>query len=341
MKNPLSRYGGAGAIVLLALAGSLTQNIVAKVWAAEPGPTVIRHFTTHGNVAPFELADAKGWLAEKNIKLESQGYSQGGPESLTALAAGSVDLAGAATPAIINAIAGGAKFLAVLPSNGISKDVNGKFLVRSDSKLTGGKDLKDASIAVNTLGAHLDYTVREYLKKDGLKKDDVKLITVPGPQLNQVLRHKQADVVAVGSWQGVFAGKILAEGGVRVLFTDHDVLGDIILSSDAMQKSFVEKHPQAISDFVTASARAIDWATENPTDAKKLIADILKKRGENPDLAQYWSGYGLRRNALYTDHDAQFWIDVLAGVGKLKPGQFTPGDIETNKYNALNSRAEK
>ena len=68
---------------------------------------------------------------------------------------------------------------------------------------------------MNTLGAHLDYTVREYLRKHALNEDDAKLITVPGPQLEQILRHKQADVVAVGAWQSIFAGKIEAEGGVR------------------------------------------------------------------------------------------------------------------------------
>jgi hypothetical protein len=45
------------------------------------------------------------------VKIESVGFTQGGPESLVALAGGSVDIAGAATPAIINALAGGAKIL--------------------------------------------------------------------------------------------------------------------------------------------------------------------------------------------------------------------------------------
>ncbi len=67
----------------------------------------------------------------------------------------------------------------------------------------------------------------------------------------------------------------------------------------------------------------------------KLIAAILQQRGENPVLAQYWQGYGLREHALYTDHDAQFWIDVLVRGGKLKPDQLTPEDVETNRYNEL------
>jgi hypothetical protein len=68
---------------------------------------------------------------------------------------------------------------------------------------------------------------------------------------------------------------------------------------------------------------------------------ILQQRGENPALAQYWQGYGLREHVLYTDHDAQFWIDVLVRGGKLKPGQLTPEDVETNRYNELAHLAQQ
>jgi ABC-type nitrate/sulfonate/bicarbonate transport system substrate-binding protein len=329
--------------ITLVLAGqSLAVN---RARAADPQSegqaTVIRYLAGYGYVATYEVAEALGWLRKNGIRLESEGYSQGGPESLAAMASGSVDLAGAATPAIINAIAGGAKILGVMPGGGIDKDVNSKFFVLADSDIKSPQDLRDKSIAVNTLGAHLDYTVREYLRNHGLNADDAKLITVPGPQLDQILRHKQADVIAVGAWQSIFSGKIAAEGGVRVLFTDYAVLGPIVLGSVAMEKAFIDRHPQVVRDFVTASDRAADWTAEHPEEAKKLVAKLLAERGENAALATYWPGFGLRQHALYTDHDAQFWIDVLARGGRLQPGQFTPEDIETNKYNGLANLAQQ
>jgi ABC-type nitrate/sulfonate/bicarbonate transport system substrate-binding protein len=323
--------------------------IAAVAWqggqacAADPNSvdvTVIRYLSNRGNVATYEIADALGWLRDKHIRIESEGFSQGGPESLVALASGSVDIAGAATPAIINAIAGGAKILGVMPDGGINQDVNSKFFVLATSDIRTPQDLKGKSIAVNTLGAHLDYTVREYLRSHGLAVDDVSLITIPGPQLDLVLRHKQADVVAVGAWQSVFAGAMEAEGGIRVLFTDHAVLADIVLGTDAMKKSFIAQHSQAVTDFVTASAKAADWAADHPEEAKKLFADLLQKRGDNPELSKYWPGYGLRRHALFVDHDTQFWIDVLVREGRLRAGQLAPSDIDTNKYNALANLAQ-
>ena len=329
--------------IVLVLAGQRLAVDRARAAGANNADQAIalRYLSGYGNVTPFEVADALGWLRDKGIRLELVGYSQGGPESLAAMASGSTDLAGAATPAIINAIAGSARILGVAPSGGINKSVNSKFFVLAGSDIKTARDLKDKSIAVNTLGAHLDYTVREYLRGQGLAEDEVTLITVPGPQLDQILRHKQADVVAVGAWQGILAGKIEAEGGVRVLFTDYDLLGPIVLGTLAIEKAFIAAHPQAVKDFVTVSDRAADWTADHPEEAKRLVAKILAVRGENADLAKYWTGFGLREHALYTDRDAQFWIDVLMRRGLVKPGQFTPEDIETNRYNGLANLARQ
>lgn len=340
----LRNAGFVAAFFLLTALGAFIGGRPAA--AAEPvkaadSVTSFRYLTSRGNVTSYEIASALGWLKDKGLKLDSVGFTQGGPESLVALAGGSVDLAGAATPAIINAVVGGAKILGVMPGDGVSEHAHSKFYVLADSSIRTPQDIRDKSIAVNTLGAHLDYVIREYLRRNNLPEDAVNLIAAPGPQLEQILRHKQADIVAVGEWQAIFAGKIEETGGVRVLFTDYEVLGNIVLGTVAMNRAFIDAHPQAVRDFVTTSAKAVDWTRDHPDDAKKLAADILKQRGENPDLAKYWPGFGMRAHALYTDHDAQFWIDALLRSGKLKPGQLAPEDIETNRFNDLAHLAQQ
>jgi len=320
--------------ILLALVSVSIGATPVPAETPETDPVVIRYLNDRGYVPPFEIADALGLLEGTGVRLKLEGYSPGGPKSLAALNSGAVDVAGAATPAIINAIADGAGILCVIPRAGVTKDVNSKFFVLADSPISRAEDLKGRSIAVNALGAHLDYTIREYLRLHGLNGDDVKLVKVPGSQLDQALRQRQADVAAVGVWQAPIASKIAAEGGVRVLFTDHDVLGDIVLASNAMKRTFIDRHPQAVRAFATASAKAVDWVAAHPGEARRLVAQLLKKRGEDPAGAADWSGYGLREHALYEDHDTQFWLDLLVRAGKLKPGQFSPDDIATNKYNA-------
>jgi ABC-type nitrate/sulfonate/bicarbonate transport system substrate-binding protein len=324
---------GLVALSVAVLPGAARADDTAK--AAQPA-TVLKFFSNHGWATAYELAGALGWLKEKGIEIKSVGFAEGGPESIFGLNTGSVDLADCATAGLINAVAAGSPIIGVMPNIGVDETTNSKFFVLADSPIKTANDLKGKSIAVNSLGAHLDYAVRVYLKAHGMKSSDVQLVVVPGPQLNQILRHKQADVVAAGAvWQDTFAGQIEAAGGVRVLFNDYEVLGSIGLGNTIMSKSFVEKHPQLVKDFVTASAKAADWANAHLDQARQLLAEILKNRGDNPELAKYWNGFGLRPHALYVDRDAQFWIDALVGEGKLKPGQLTPAAVVTNTYNDL------
>jgi ABC-type nitrate/sulfonate/bicarbonate transport system substrate-binding protein len=332
---------GAAAAVALLVAFASGSAMAADAGANAHPVTVIRFFSNHGFVAPYEIANALGWLKPKGIEIKSVGFSQGGPENIFGVDNGSVDIAGCATPGIINAIAGGAPIIGVNTNLGESKTSNSKFFVLADSAIKSAKDLNGKSIAVNTLGAHLDYVVRLYLKQHHMQPSDVQLVVVPGPQLDQVLRHKQVNVAAVGAWQSVFAGKIAAGGNVRVLFTAYDVLGPIMLDANVMKKSFIAAHPKAIRDFVTITAKAADWASTHLQKTKAIIAEIYKNRGDNPELAQYFTGYGLRQHALLTAHDGQFWIDALVHAGKLKAGTLTPADIETNKYNDLAKLAER
>jgi ABC-type nitrate/sulfonate/bicarbonate transport system substrate-binding protein len=335
----LLHYGVAAAVALLIAFCCVS----AKADAGTPSNevTVIRFFSDRAFIPPFQIADALGWLKPKGIELQSVGFSQGGPENVFGVNSGSVDIGGIATPGLINAIAGGAPIIGVMPNLGESKESNSKFFVLADSSIQTAQDLKGKTIAVNTLGAQLDYVVRLYLKQHGMSLSDVQLVTVPGPQLEQVLRHKQVDVAATGAWQTVFAGKMAAEGGVRVLFTAYDVLGPIMLDGNVMKKSFIEQHPQVVRDLVTLSAKAGDWTEGHMEQAKQLMAEIYQKRGDNPELAKYFLGFGLRQHNLYTAHDPQFWIDTLVQEGKLKPDQLAPEDIETNKYNDLAHLAQQ
>ncbi|MEI9425905.1 ABC transporter substrate-binding protein [Mesorhizobium sp. Cs1299R1N1] len=304
---------------------------------AEAAPVKFRYLGSRGGISPHELADELGYFKGLGIELENVGYSGGGPESLFALASGSVDLGSAATPAVINSIAGGNDFVAAYPSNGISQQVKSVFYVLEDSPIKSIADLPGKTIAVNTLGAHLDFTVREALHSVGLSPDAAKLVVVPGPQLEQTLRSRQVDVAALGYWQATFAGALVTNGGVRGVFNDIGVLGELAGGFVILRRDFIAAHPEAARNFVQQSARAADWSRQNPGEARKALATILDRRGENGDLARYWTGFGLREGAQATDRDIDFWISVLERDGRLAKGKlkaadilYRPGEIKTN-----------
>lgn len=321
MKRFLSLRFGA-----LLAAGILASGMIAPAHAAEQ-PVKLRFLASQGGISPHELADALGYFKPYGITLENVGYAGGGPASLFALASGDVDIGSAATAAVINSIAGGNDFVAAYPTNGINDTVQSVFYVLDDSPIKSINDIVGKTIAVNTLGAHLDYTVRQALFNLKQPLDAAKLIVVPGPQLEQTLRSHQIDIAALGYWQSTFEGKLKEGGGVRAVFDDTDVLGEIAGGFAVLRRDFIAANPEAARHFVEESGRAADWSRKNPEEAKKVLAGIFKERGEKPELANYSTGFGVREGAKATPNDIDFWIAALERDGKLPKGKFKAADL--------------
>ncbi|MGN7733207.1 ABC transporter substrate-binding protein [Ensifer sp. 22564] len=309
----------------LLLSAAITLGLVAPAAAADD--VKLRYLASQGGLSAHELAQELGYFEGTGITIESVGYATGGPASLIALASGDVEIGGAATSAVLNSIISGNDFVAAYPSNGINDEVQSIFYVLEDSPIKSIKDIAGKSIAVNTLGAHLDYTIREALHSVGLPTDAANQVVVPGPQLEQVLRSGQVDISAFGYWQTTFEGAARKKGGLRAIFDDTDVLGEIAGGFVVLRRDFINEHPEAAKTFVLQSARALDYAREHPEETKEILAKALQARGENPDIAQYFRGYGVRAGGLPVERDLQFWIAVLVREGKLKEGQLTPKDV--------------
>lgn len=306
----------------LALSTALGLTL-SPAWA----DVTLRYLSSQGGLSAFELADELGYFEGTGITFENVGYAQGGPASLVALAGGSVEIGSAATAAVLNSIAAGNDFVAAYPSNGINDEAQSIFYVLEDSPIKTIKDIAGKTIAVNTLGAHLDYVVREALFQNGLPEDSANLIVVPGPQLEQVLRSGQVDISAFGYWQTTFTGAALQNGGLRAVFDDTDVLGDISGGFIVLRRDWIEAHPEESRIFVEQSARALDFARENTEETREIFARVLAERGENAEVAQFFAGYGVREGGLAVERDIQFWIDVLERQGAVQPGQLVAQDI--------------
>ena len=308
-----------------AAAGSVLLLSASISTAAET--VTLRYLASQGGLSAFELADALGYFKDTGISFKNEGYATGGPASLFALASKNVEIGSAATVAVLNSIGGGNDFIAAYPSNGINKTTESIFYSLDGSPIKSIKDLAGKTIAVNTLGAHLDFTVREALHSVGLPENAAKLVVVPGPQLEQVLRSKQVDVTAFGYWQKTFEGAALKNGPLQKIFGDTDILGEIAGGFIVLRRDWVKEHPAAAKAFVEKSQDALEYARKNPEETKKVIADVLKARGENPEIAQFFTGYGVREGGKAVPRDLQFWIDILTRGGTLKEGQIKAENI--------------
>lgn len=290
------------------------------------GTVAIRHLMFAGSVQAFDIANELGYFYESGIELIPKGYATGGPESIMSLASGDIEVAVVATPALLNAIAGGNDLVGTYPTLG--GGVPSKFYVLKDSPIETTKDIVGKTIAINSLGAHLDFVIREIMREADLPIGSVKLINVPNPQLEQVLRAGQADVIAVGNWVSSFQGAIEEAGGVRVIFTDADVLGtDLSHGFASMRRRFAQENPEVVVEFIRQSARAHDFTRENLEEARKIVAAILERRGENPEVARYFMGFGVRAGGMAKNNDIEFWANLMERERLLAPATLNLSNI--------------
>lgn len=116
-------------------------------------------------------------------------------------------------------------------------------------------------------------------------------------------------------------------GGLRPILDDTDVLGEIAGGFAVLRRDWVDEHPEEARAFVDASARALDYARENPEVTREVLARALEARGENPGIARFFAGYGVREGGLPVERDVQVWIDVPVREGLLAEGQLAARDI--------------
>lgn len=326
----------------LAAAAFLTVASLVTSCSADSGPaitddgkTVIRHEGSPGQVTYPELAEALGYY--ENIELEWIGDNGNGPQSLQNVATKQIDVGSAFNGAVIKAQAANSSLTSVLASYGSDTESFTGYFVLDDSPIRSGRDLIGKKVGMNTLGAHHEFLVREWLAQEGLTPDEiaqVELIVVPPVNTEQALREGQIDVGTLGS---IFRETALDRGGLRPLFTDESLFGTLSYGTFVLRDDFIEQNPDAVADFVQGTARAIRWTQVTPRDdVVATYRNIIAERGrnENANLIEYWRSPGIAGpGGVVAEQEIRIWLDWLTRNGELDEGTFTPSDLYTNEYN--------
>ncbi len=302
--------------------------------------TELRYQGSVGSVTSAELAEDLGYLGP--VKLKWIGNTISGPQDIQSTATGDVDFGQAFNGAIIKLIAAGSPIKAVVGSYGIDKDVFGGFYVLDGSSITSPRDLLGKKVGMNTLGAHYEAILDEYLKRGGLSQDEIKKViptVVPPVNTEQSLREKQIDVAVLS---GILRDKAAARGGIHQLFSDYDLIGSFTAGSYVLRKDFIAKNPTTTRQFVEGVGKAIEWSRTTPRD--QVIArfrDIIAKRNRKEDATaiQYFKGFGVAgKGGLIEDADFARWTDWLKVNGQLKK-DVAPAELFTNEFNPFRANS--
>jgi ABC-type nitrate/sulfonate/bicarbonate transport system substrate-binding protein len=325
----------AAAAALLTFTSLAVACSRSETTTTADGKTVLRYEGTTGQVSFPELAADLGYY--QRVELNWIGDTTSGPQSIQNAATGQTDFGGAFNGAVLKLAAADSPITSVIGYYGSDKETFNGYYVLDGSPITSARDLIGKKVGMNTLGAHHEFLVREWLAREGLTPDEIKqveLTVVPPVNTEQALRQGQIDVGTLGS---VFRDKAVERGGIRPLFTDESIFGSFTYGSLLFRDDFIAKNKDAVADFVQGTARAIRWTQTTPRD--DVIAkfrDIITKRGRNEttDLVGYWKTPGVAGpGGVITDKEIQTWIDWLVRNGELEDGKLTPADVYTNEYN--------
>ncbi|MGW5420513.1 ABC transporter substrate-binding protein [Streptomyces sp. NPDC003943] len=303
--------------------------------SAKGGTRTLRYQGWTRQVTPAELAEDLGYL--EDVKLEWVGNTISGPQDIQSAATGQTDFGGAFNGAVVKLAASGAPIKAVISYYGSDKDAYSGYYVLAGSPIRSARDLIGKKVGMNTLGAHSEAMLDIYLQRGGLSAadaDKVEPLVVPPVNTEQSLRQKQIDVAVLG---GVLRDKALADGGLRPLFTDHQLLGSFSAGTYVMTERFIKQNPDTVRTFVTGVGRALDWSRATPRhEVVARMTEIVGKRRRNEDAGalRYWRSYGVAEpGGRITDKELQLWIDWLAQRGDVDRGRVHLETLYTNDFN--------
>lgn len=288
-----------------------------------------------GQVTFPELAEDLGLLAP--IKLDYVGNTSSGPQDIQTVATGDTDFGGAFNGAVIKLIAANAPVKSVIGFYGTDETTWQGYYVLDGSPIKSARDLIGKKVGVNTIGAHAELILREYLARSGLSRaeaDQVTLVVLPPVTTEQALRQHNVDVATL---QGMLREKALSRGGLRKLFSDLDLFGKFTAGSYVFSHAFIRDNPRTVRKFVDATAHAIEWARTHPRDeVVARYSAIIERRHRNEDdsAIQYWHSTGIASTGgLIQASEFQVWLDWLGRTGQLRPGQVRLADLYTNEFN--------
>lgn len=249
----------------------------AQIAAAQALPTIKVAFNAPGDEAKLLMrAHPEAFPAiGRDYRIEWV-QLQGTATVSQALLAGTVDCGISAPLTLAQAIVGaGMQPILVGATNGESpQSFTSYWVVKAESAIKTPKDLKDKTVAVNTIGSQMDAFTRIWLKNNGLDPErDVKIAEVPYPLGEAALRQGRVDAAVLVQ---PFASKAEQTGGLRRLGALRDVQPQLLNLIEVCRKAFVDQHPkvavQYARDFAAASARfSADHAA-----SIALIAETLK-----------------------------------------------------------------
>jgi ABC-type nitrate/sulfonate/bicarbonate transport system substrate-binding protein len=253
----------AGFVVLamaLQMAGCTKEN--GKTALKEGAPRVTVRFANLGisdGSIPLFLGIKKGYFAEQGIDLEIRKFN-GGPEAITAAAAGEVDAGSIGTPILIGAVKGVP--IRIIGSPGARGN---PFVLVARPGFNSITDLKGRRIGGGNPGGGSRQAFLAIARSKGLTLADFQVLDT-GSTANAfaALQAGQLDAAITSE---LSAAKAEIEGYGKVVARAADYFGRYQHSFFFATKKFSDQNPDALKGLLAGYRKSIDYVKAHPEEA--------------------------------------------------------------------------
>lgn len=231
--------------------------------------------------AAVQLGIDQGFFRERGLDLTLE-MSQGGAAMLPAVVAGELDFAiGQPLPLLI--ANGQGLDVRIVSGYAASKpdgdDINGVFSAEG-SGIDRAADLEGKQVAVNTVNAAGDVTIREAVRRDGGDASSVRFVELPFPDMPAALENGNVDAVWVPE---PFLTAIRQSGAQLVTYNFQDAVPGLDTLVTFASGTVVEDDAAVVADFAAAMRESLTYAEENPDEVRSTLVDMLDM---DADLAE-------------------------------------------------------
>jgi NitT/TauT family transport system substrate-binding protein len=265
-------------LALAAAALGLLASQLARAQAIEkPDVTLAVGGKSGLYYLPLTVTERLGYFKEQGLNVTVNVFA-GGAKSLQALLGGSVDVVTGAYEHTIRMQARGQDIKAVLELGRFPGFVLG---VRKEkaASVKSFKDLKGFKIGVSAPGSATHFFVNALIGKDGLKPEDVSIISV-GSSATAVAAIKRGEIDAISNVDPAMS-KLEQDGDIVVLADTRTEEGNMKLFGGTnpaavlyLKADFAEKYPNTTQHLVNALYKGLQWLKTASVD------DIVKTMPE-------------------------------------------------------------
>ena len=215
----------------------------------------------------IDLGIQKGFFAEQGIDLEIRHFNGGGPESVTAAAAGEVEMGSAGSPVIVGITKG-------VPIRIVASPVikGNNFVLLGGPNVKGIEDLKGKRIGVSSIGGGAHQSLRRIAAAKGVTPDQYKVLaTGTGGTGYASLQSGNVDaIVSSEPW----VTKVELDGVGKVLANASDYYKNYQHSGIFASQKFIAANPEAIRSFLKGYRKSAEYAK---THQDELLALAVKE----------------------------------------------------------------